>query len=56
YLVATGGAAAYLAGFVKSAELVAYEDLGTEALQKLTIKDMPVFVAIDGYGGDLYAA
>jgi tartrate/fumarate subfamily iron-sulfur-dependent hydro-lyase beta chain len=55
YLVTTGGAAAYLAGFVTGAEMVAYEDLGTEALQKLTVEELPVFVAIDTTGKNLYA-
>jgi fumarate hydratase class I/fumarate hydratase subunit beta len=54
YLVTTGGAAAYLAGFVVSAEMVAFEDLGTEALQKLTIENLPTFVAIDTTGKNLY--
>jgi tartrate dehydratase beta subunit/fumarate hydratase class I family protein len=54
YLATTGGAAAFLAGFVLSAELIAWGDLGTEALQKLVLKGMPAFVAIDTIGNDLY--
>jgi tartrate dehydratase beta subunit/fumarate hydratase class I family protein len=54
YLATTGGAAAYLAGFVTAAEPVAWADLGTEALQKLTLNGLPAFVAIDTQGSDLY--
>lgn len=54
YLATTGGAAAYLASFVTAAELIAWEDLGTEALQKLTIAGIPAFVALDTLGFNLY--
>jgi fumarate hydratase class I/fumarate hydratase subunit beta len=54
YLVTTGGAAALLAGFVTAAEPVAWEDLGTEALCKLTLNGLPAFVALDTKGTDLY--
>jgi fumarate hydratase class I/fumarate hydratase subunit beta len=54
YLATTGGAAAFLAGFVTSAKTVAWADLGTEALRGLTLEALPAFVAIDTYGGDLY--
>jgi fumarate hydratase class I/fumarate hydratase subunit beta len=54
YLAATGGAAAYLASFVTAAELIAWEDLGTEALRKLTLNGMPAFVALDAHGFNLY--
>jgi tartrate/fumarate subfamily iron-sulfur-dependent hydro-lyase beta chain len=54
YLAATGGAAAYLAGFVVSAEPVAWEDLGTEALRRLVVAGFPAFVAVDAQGTDLY--
>jgi tartrate/fumarate subfamily iron-sulfur-dependent hydro-lyase beta chain len=50
YLAATGGAAALLASYVKTAELVAWEDLGTEALRKLTLTGLPAFVAINAQG------
>jgi tartrate/fumarate subfamily iron-sulfur-dependent hydro-lyase beta chain len=50
YLATTGGAAALLAGFVTAAETVAWDDLGTEALRKLTLNGMPAFVAIDTRG------
>lgn len=54
YFAAVGGAAAMLARHVIAAEPVAWEDLGTEALQRLTLRDFPVFVAIDAQGRDLY--
>jgi len=50
YLVAVGGAAAYLAGFVEASELVAWQDLGPEALYRLTLKGLPAFVGIDSRG------
>ncbi len=54
YFGAIGGAAAYLARCVKSAEVIAYEDLGPEALRKLVVEDFPAFVVNDIYGKDLY--
>lgn len=54
YLAAIGGAGALLSKQVKKAELVAYEDLGAEAIMKLTVEDFPVVVALDMYGGDLF--
>jgi len=54
YLAATGGAAAYLAQFVTASEPVAWEDLGTEALRKLTLEGLPAFVAIDATGATLW--
>lgn len=54
YFGAVGGAAALIARSIKSAEVVAYEDLGTEAIRKLTIEDFPVFVINDIHGGDIY--
>ncbi|MDR0888413.1 MAG: FumA C-terminus/TtdB family hydratase beta subunit [Coriobacteriales bacterium] len=54
YLAAVGGAAAYLATFVCQSELIAWEDLGTEALRKLTLNGLPAFVAIDPTGTSLY--
>ncbi len=51
---AVGGAAALLARHVVSAEPIAWEDLGTEALQRLELENFPVFVAIDTQGRDLY--
>ncbi len=55
YFAAVGGAAALLATHVEAAEPVAWDDLGTEALVKLTLREFPVFVAIDAAGHDLYA-
>lgn len=54
YFAAVGGIAALLAKCVTASETVAWEDLGTEALRKLTVKDLPVFVDIDTQGNDLY--
>lgn len=55
YFVATGGAAAFLAKHVESCETLAYDDLGTEALRKITVRDFPVFVGIDTQGNDIYS-
>lgn len=54
YFGAIGGAGALLAKSIKKAELIAYEDLGTEALQKLYVEDMPVVVIVDSEGNNLY--
>ena len=54
YFGAIGGAGALLAKCIKSAELIAYEDLGAEALRKLYVEDMPLFVIIDCEGTNLY--
>jgi fumarate hydratase subunit beta len=50
YFVATGGAAAFLARFIKRAEIVAYAELGPEAVRELVIEDMPLVVGIDSLG------
>ena len=55
YFAAVGGAAALLARHVTAAEPIAWEDLGTEALVRMTLDHFPVFVAIDAEGNDLYA-
>jgi fumarate hydratase subunit beta len=55
YFAATGGAGALLAKRVKRAEIVAYEDLGPEAIRKLDVEDLPVIVVNDVRGNDLYA-
>lgn len=55
YFAAVGGSAALLGSSVTAAEPVAYADLGTEALVRLEVRDLPVFVAIDATGRDLYA-
>jgi len=54
YFGATGGAGALLSQRVRSAEVVAYEDLGPEAIYRLVIEDFPVIVINDAYGGDAY--
>lgn len=54
YFVATGGAAALIARTVEQAEVVAYEDLGTEAIRRLVVRDFPAIVASDAHGGDLF--
>lgn len=54
YLVAVGGAAALIADRIKRVELVAYEDLGTEAIRCLEVEDFPLMVANDAYGADVY--
>jgi len=54
YFAATGGAGALLAKRVKKAEVVAYEDLGPEAVRRLEVEDLPVIVVNDIYGNDLY--
>jgi fumarate hydratase subunit beta len=54
YFAAIGGAGALLAKRVKKAEVVAYEDLGPEAIRKLEVEDLPVIVVNDVRGNDLY--
>ncbi|MFO0793344.1 MAG: Fe-S-containing hydro-lyase [Candidatus Brocadiaceae bacterium] len=54
YFAATGGAAALLARAVKSAEVIAYEELGAEAIMRLEVESFPVVVVNDVYGNDLY--
>lgn len=54
YFGAIGGAGALLAKCIQKAELIAYEDLGAEALRKLYVKDMPLVVIIDSEGNNLY--
>jgi fumarate hydratase subunit beta len=54
YFGATGGAGALIAKSIKKAEVVAYEDLGPEAIMKLEVEDFPVVVINDTKGNDLY--
>ena len=54
YLGTVGGAGALLSQFIKKAEIVAYEDLGTEAIRRLEVEDFPTIVLYDCHGGDLY--
>jgi fumarate hydratase subunit beta len=54
YMGSIGGAGAVLSQFVKKAEVVAYEDLGTEAIRRLVVEGFPAIVLYDCHGGDLY--
>ncbi len=54
YFAATGGAGALLSKCIKSSEILSYEDLGTEAIRKLTVEDLPLIVAVDPEGRDIY--
>ena len=54
YFAAVGGAGALLSRCITSSEVIAYDDLGTEAVRKLTIRDFPVIVVMDCHGGSLY--
>jgi fumarate hydratase subunit beta len=54
YFAAIGGAGALASKCIKKAEIVAYEDLGAEAIRRLEVEDFPVTVINDIYGGDLY--
>ncbi len=55
YLVAVGGAGALLAQRIRKAEVVAFPDLGPEAVYRLEVEAFPVFVGIDAHGTDMYA-
>lgn len=55
YFAAVGGAGALLSKCIKEAEVVAYDDLGTEAIRRLRVEDLPVIVVIDSEGKNLYA-
>ena len=54
YFLATGGAGALLQKCVKSAEVIAFPELGAEALRRLEIEDMPLIVGVDCLGNDIY--
>ena len=54
YLAAIGGAGALLSKCIKESEVVAYDDLGTEAIRKLTVENLPAIVVIDSKGNNLY--
>lgn len=54
YFAAVGGAGALLSRAITSSEVIAYDDLGTEAIRKLTVKDFPAIVVIDAEGNNLY--
>ena len=54
YFAAVGGAGALLSKSIIASEVIEYDDLGTEAIRKLTVKDFPIIVVIDSKGNDLY--
>lgn len=54
YFAAIGGAAALISRCIESAEVVAFEELGTEAIRALTVKDLPLVVACDSHGRSIY--
>ena len=54
YFAAIGGAGALLSRAIKASEVVAYDDLGTEAIRKLTVENFPVIVVADTAGNNLY--
>ena len=54
YLCAVGGAGALACKCITSCEVVAFDDLGCESVKKLTVKDFPLVVADDCYGGDIF--
>lgn len=56
YFGAIGGCGALLSKCIKSAEIIAYEDLGAEAIRRLEVEDFPVVVVIDSQGNNLYEA
>jgi len=55
YLAAVGGAAALIAQCVKSSKVVAFEELGTEAIRALTVEELPLVVAVDAKGNSVYS-
>lgn len=54
YFAAVGGAGALISKSITASEVIAYEDLGAEAIRKMTVKDFPAIVALDCHGGNLY--
>ena len=54
YLATIGGAGALISQSIKKADVVAYDELGAEALRRLEVEDFPAVVANDSYGGDIY--
>ncbi len=54
YFASIGGAAAVVGSVVKKAEIIAYPELGPEAVRRLEVEDMPLFVCYDAHGNDLY--
>jgi fumarate hydratase subunit beta len=56
YFAVTGGAGALIARTIQQAEMIAYPDLGPEAVRRLQVADLPAVVINDLYGGDAYSA
>lgn len=54
YFAAVGGAGALLSRCIKRAEVIAYEDLGTEAIRRLEVENLPVIVVADSEGNNMY--
>ena len=54
YFAAVGGAGAILSKCIKKSEVIAYDDLGTEAIRKLYVENFPAIVVIDSEGNNLY--
>jgi fumarate hydratase subunit beta len=54
YLATIGGAGALISRAIKKAEVISYDDLGTEAVHRLEVEDFPAVVINDAHGGDLY--
>ena len=54
YFVAAAGCAAYMADCIENVQVVAYDDLGTESIKRLVVRDLPLTVAIDTLGNDFY--
>lgn len=54
YFAAVGGAGALMSSSIKKSEVIAYEDLGTEAIRRLEVENMPLIVCIDSQGNNLY--
>ena len=54
YFAAVGGAGALLSKCIKKSEVIAYDDLGTEAIRKMEVEDFPVIVVVDSEGNNLY--
>jgi fumarate hydratase subunit beta len=54
YFAGVGGAGALISGSIKEAQVIAWEELGPEAVRRLIVEDLPLIVATDAHGGDLY--
>jgi len=54
YFAAIGGCAAYMSACIEKCDVVAYDDLGTESIKRLVVKDLPLTVACDAHGGNAY--